>query len=167
MSIRTLSRAFGLALILAAGGALAQSSAPKLLITDLWTRATPPGAPTAGGYLAITNTGGETDRLIAVSSPMAEEGQLHSMAMQNGIAVMRPLEDGIVIPPGKTVTLAPEGLHVMFIDLKQPLKEGDELPVVLTFERIGRVETYLHVLAIGAKGPGDAPDHAAHSGRGT
>jgi copper(I)-binding protein len=167
MSIRTLSRAIGLALVLAAGAALAQSSAPRLLITDLWTRATPPGAPTAGGYLAITNTGSEADRLIAVSSPAAEEGQLHSMEMANGVAVMRPLADGIVVPPGKTVTLAPDGLHAMFIGLKQPLKEGDKLPVVLTFEKVGQIETYLHVLAIGARGPGDGPDGAAHSGHET
>ena len=124
----------------------------SLELTDLWTRATPPGAPAAGGFLTITNTGTETDRLIAVSSPDAEKGELHEMSMDNDVMKMRPLANGIEIPAGGKVTLAPGGLHIMLRTLKEPLAEGSKLPVTLTFEKAGKVDTFLHILAIGAKG---------------
>jgi len=127
----------------------------SLEITDLWTRATPPAAPSAGGYLTITNKGTEPDKLIAVSSPESEKGEVHQMSMDNEVMKMRPLANGIEVPAGSTVTLAPGGLHLMFVTLKTPLKEGQKLPVTLTFEKAGKVDTFLHILAIGAKGPGD------------
>jgi copper(I)-binding protein len=131
-----------------------------LKITDLWTRATPPAAPAAGGFLTITNTGTEPDRLIAVSSPDSATGEIHEMRMENDVMKMRALPGGIEIPAGGTVTLAPGGLHLMFITLKAPLAEGGKLPVTLTFEKAGKVDTFLHVFAIGARGPGDH-DHGA------
>jgi periplasmic copper chaperone A len=67
---------------------------------------------------------------------------------------MRPVKDGITIPAGGKVTLAPEGLHVMFTELKDGLKEGGKFPVTLTFEKAGKVDTFLPIFAIGAKGPG-------------
>src|SRR5690606_5752934 len=108
----------------------------------------------AGGYLTITNTGSEADRLTAVASPVAARGELHVMEIKDGVMRMAPLADGIPIPAGGTVTLGPGGLHLMFITLKEDLKEGGRMPVTLTFEKAGRVETFLHVQAIGAKGPG-------------
>ncbi len=137
----------------------------SLALNDLWTRATPPGAPTAAGYLTIANNGAEADRLIAVASPYAETGEIHVMEMKDGVMSMRAVEGGIEIPAGGSVTLAPGGLHLMFIKLKDALHEGDELPVRLTFEKAGSVETSLHVMAIGAKGPSaetmDGMDHGA------
>ncbi|HET7714537.1 MAG TPA: copper chaperone PCu(A)C [Bauldia sp.] len=125
-----------------------------LELTDLWTRATPPNAPTAGGYLTITNTGDVPDRLVAVSSPQAGTGGVHEMRVDDGVMTMRPVDGGIEIPPNATVTLAPGGFHIMFIDLKAPLREGDDFPVTITFEKAGSIETFLHVKAIGAKDAG-------------
>ena len=127
-----------------------------LTITDLWTRATPPNAPTAGGYFTITNSGKEPDRLIAASSPLADHAELHVMEMKDGVMSMKAVEGGIEIPAGGKVTLAPDGLHIMFIKPKQPLKEGGKLPVTLTFEKAGKTDTFLHVLSIGAKGFDDS-----------
>jgi copper(I)-binding protein len=79
------------------------------------------------------------------------------MSMDNGVMKMRALANGIEIPAGGTVTLAPGGFHLMFITLKEPLKEGRKMPITLTFEKAGKVDTFLHVMAIGAKGP-DADD---------
>jgi len=128
-----------------------------LTLTDLWTRATPPQAPTAGGYLTIANSGKEPDKLIAASSPLSASAQLHVMAMKDGVMTMRPLEGGIEIPAGGKVTLEPDGLHIMFIAPTETLKEGGKLPVTLTFEKAGKIDTFLHILAIGAKGPNDKP----------
>jgi copper(I)-binding protein len=145
------------ALLLSAATASAHSvKAGALELTDLWTRATPPSAPTAGGYLTITNTGAEPDRLTAVASPQAAKGELHEMSVKDGIMTMRPVEGGIEIPAGQSVTLAPSGLHIMFVSPKEPFVEGEKVPVVLTFEKAGKVETFLHVEGIGAPGPNGA-----------
>ena len=72
---------------------------------------------------------------------------------------MQPVDGGIAIPAGGSVTLAPSGLHIMFVTLQEGLKEGGRMPVTLTFEKAGKVDTFLHVLAVGAKGPGDAAPH--------
>jgi hypothetical protein len=93
-----------------AGPASAHSvKSGSLTLTDLWTRATPPNAPTAGGYLTIENSGADADRLLAVTSPAAGRIEFHSMSMENGTMIMRPVADGIEIPAGDTVTLAPGG----------------------------------------------------------
>jgi copper(I)-binding protein len=130
----------------------------SLTITDLWTRATPPGAPTAAGYMTIANAGEEADTLRSAASPVADHGELHVMAMKDGVMTMRPVDGGVAIPAGGTVKLAPDGFHIMFVTLNAPLKEGGKLPVTLTFAKAGSVTTFLHILAIGASGPGDMGD---------
>jgi len=125
----------------------------NLELTGLWARATPPRAATAGGFLTITNRGGSADRLIAVSSPVAAIGEIHEMKVEDGIMTMRPLDDGLAIPPNGTVALEPGGYHIMLIDLKEPLVEGAEVPVTLTFETAGSIETVLHIAPIGARAP--------------
>jgi len=144
------------AFIVLATPALAHSvTLGSLTITDLWTRATPPGAPTAAGYMTIANSGGEADTLLSAASPVADHGELHVMAMKGGVMTMRAVDGGVPIPAGGTVKLAPDGFHIMFVTLSAPLKEGDKLPVTLTFAKAGSVTTFLHILAIGASGPGD------------
>jgi copper(I)-binding protein len=123
-----------------------------LELSDLWARATPPGAVTAAGYLTITNDGGEADRLIAVATPLAARGEVHEMAVTDGVMTMTPAEP-VEIAPGATVTLAPGGFHLMFVGMKEPLTAGTVMPVTLTFENAGTIETYLHVVAIGALAP--------------
>jgi periplasmic copper chaperone A len=142
------------ATIMFAAPALAHSvTVGSLTLTDLWTRATPPKAPTAAGYLTITNTGSEPDHLIAASTPAAGKGEIHIMEVNAGVMTMHPVEGGIEIPAGGSVTLAPGGYHLMFIGLKDALKEGGKMPVTLKFEKAGTVETFLHIMAIGAQGP--------------
>jgi copper(I)-binding protein len=142
---------------LASGAALAHSvTVGALTIADLWTAAPPPGAPTVAGYLTISNGGGEPDRLIGAASPNAELAGLHKMEMKDGIMTMSPME-AIEIPAGGSVTLAPGGLHIMFATLKgPPLKEGDSMPVTLTFAKAGSIDTFLHVMAVGATSMGAA-----------
>ena len=80
--------------------------------------------------------------------------------MDGGVMKMRPLDKGLVIDPGKAVKLAPGGNHLMLLDLKSQLKQGDKVPVTLQFEKAGKVNVSLDVQAVGAKAPsGDNPDH--------
>jgi copper(I)-binding protein len=114
--------AFGVVL---AAAAQAQPASVK----DAWVRAPAPGQKVAGVYMEIvsrTNTA-----LVAVASPVAARAELHSMALEDGVMKMRPLER-IELPAGTAVKLAPGGLHVMLIDLKQPLQRGEKVPLTLT-----------------------------------
>jgi copper(I)-binding protein len=158
--LRAFFAAIVLASILITPAGAHEVKAGDLVLTDLWTRATPPKAPTGGGYLTITNNGTEADRLIAVASPLAEKGRLHHMTVKDGVMTMRPVES-IEIPPGGSVTLAPGGFHLMFVGPKEPFKQGGKLPVTLTFEKVGTVETFLHIRPIGAPGPEETHDHDA------
>ncbi|WP_315720426.1 MULTISPECIES: copper chaperone PCu(A)C [unclassified Bradyrhizobium] len=145
-----------LALLLAASPATsaADIKAGDLVISQPWSRATPGGAKTGAGYLTIQNKGSAPDRLVAVSGEIAGHIEIHEMAVTNGVMTMRPLEKGLEIEPGKTVALAPGGYHLMLMELKSPLKQGDKLPVTLEFEKAGKVAVTLEVQPVGAKAPG-------------
>ena len=147
---------FAFATLLALVGAPAQAQEVKagdLVITQAWSRATPGGAKIAGGFLTIENKGAAPDRLTAVSGDVAGKVEIHEMAMNNGVMTMRPLDKGLPIEPGKTVKLAPGGLHLMLMDLKNPLKQGDKVPLTLEFEKAGKVALSLDVQGVGAPAP--------------
>ena len=127
--------------------------AGDLVISQAWSRATPGGAKTGGGFLTIENKGSSPDKLVGVSTDIAGKVEVHEMATDNGVMKMRPVEGGLTIDPGKTVKLAPGGLHLMMTDLKSPLKQGDKLPMTLQFEKAGKVAVTLDVLGVGAPGP--------------
>jgi copper(I)-binding protein len=127
--------------------------AGDLVITQAWTRATPGGAKTGGGFLTIENKGSAPDKLVGVSADAAGKVEVHEMAMDGGVMKMRPVEGGLPIDPGKTVKLAPGGLHLMMMDLKSPLKQGEKLPITLQFEKAGKVAVTLDVQGVGAPGP--------------
>ncbi len=132
--------------------------AGPLVIDQPWSRATPGGAKVAGGYLRITNTGGEPDRLIGGSADFAGRVEVHEMSNVDNVMRMKALDQGLVIAPGQTVELRPGGLHIMFLDLKRPLKEGETAKGVLVFEKAGPIELEFVVRAMGARGD----DGAAH-----
>ena len=139
-----------------------------LVIRQAWSRATPNGAKTGGGYLTIENKGSAPDRLIGGMADVAGKVQVHEMSMDNGVMKMRPVDNGLAIDPGKTVKLAPGGYHLMMMDLKAPLKQGDKVPVTLEFEKAGKVTVSLDVKGVGAQAPGSGgkmemkkmPDHS-------
>ena len=149
-----------------ASGALAETSAeptatgPVVIIDDIkitggFTRATLPNAPVGAGYLTITNMGDADDRLVSARSDVAGSTQIHEMRMEGDVMKMTELPDGLVIPAGGTISLAPGGYHLMFMDLKQAFTEGESVSVTLTFEKAGSVEVELPVGSINA----DEPSH--------
>lgn len=121
-----------------------------------WSRATPRGAQVAGGYLVIENKGADADRLVSATSEISGRVELHEMTVQNGVMKMRPLVRGLEIEPGATAKFEPGGLHVMFMNLKRPLKQGDKFKGTLVFEKAGPIEVQFNVEAMG--GPG----HMSH-----
>jgi periplasmic copper chaperone A len=117
-----------------------------------WARATPGGAKVGGAYLEIKAAAGKGDRLIGARSPVAGGAEIHNHVMDGGVARMRRVE-AIIVPAGKSVVLEPGGYHVMLVDLKQPLKQGDLIKLTLVFERVGEIEVDATVEPIGATGP--------------
>jgi periplasmic copper chaperone A len=131
-----------------------------LAIAHPWSRATPGSAKVGGGYLKVTNTGAEPDRLVGRSSAVAERFELHQTTVADGVASMRPVEAGLAIRPGETVELKPAGVHVMLVNLKGPLKEGSRFSGTLTFERAGTIPVEFAVQSLGSGSGGG--EHGAH-----
>jgi copper(I)-binding protein len=146
-------RTIAAALLALPGIALAQGQQQgDIRITAPWARAAGRGA-TGGGFLTLQNTGSAPDRLVAVRAAIARSVELHESSREGDVMRMRPV-DGIDLPPGQEVKLAPGGFHIMLIGLAEPLDRGRRVPVTLVFERGGSVEVQLEVLSAGARGPG-------------
>ncbi|HAT38687.1 copper chaperone PCu(A)C [Polynucleobacter necessarius] len=122
----------------------------SIKIEHAYTRATVPGQQVAGGFMKIENTGA-ADQLVAASSPVADEMQLHEMAMEGNVMKMREVK-AIAIPASGAVELKPGGLHLMFINIKAPLAAGEIVPVKLRFAKAGEVEVKMPVNAMGNSG---------------
>lgn len=127
--------------------------AGAIRIEHPWTRATPPGADVAGGYLVLENRGASDDRLTGGSSPAAARVEFHAMSVENGVMSMRQLADGLEVPAGKSVALTPGSLHVMLMGLANPLTKGERVPLTLNFEKSGTVQVELTVESLGARAP--------------
>src|SRR5471032_1006158 len=126
-------------------------------IVQPWSRATPSTAPSAGGFLTLTNKGNAPDRLIAIETPAAKQAEIHEMKMDGAVMRMRQLENGVGLPPGQTVELKPGGFHVMFIGLKAPFVKDQNVAATLVFEKAGRIDVEFQVDALGASQPSHRP----------
>ena len=130
------------------------AAADDVSVKQAWSRATPKGAQVASGYLTIENRGASADKLISAATPAATKIEIHEMTTHDGIMMMRPIEGGLTIPPGASVTLAPGGSHLMFIGLSAPFGEGERIPAALMFEKAGKIDVTFDVGSVGARGPG-------------
>lgn len=135
-------------------------------VAGAWTRATPPGAKVAGGFLKITNTGSEPDRLVGGSFELSERIEIHTMSVENGVMRMAELKDGLEIAPGATVELKPGGYHIMFMGLTGAPKEGATVKGSLKFEKAGDVAVEFAVAPIGAKSMTETGGDASAGGHG-
>jgi hypothetical protein len=131
----------------------------QVQIEKPWVRATAPGAKVAGGYMVIRNAGTAGDKLVSASSPTASRVELHVHINDNGVMRMREVR-GYDVPAKGTFELKPGGAHLMFMDIRQPFKEGDKVPVKLRFEKAGEVSAEFQV---GRMGGSAAPmGHTKH-----
>jgi periplasmic copper chaperone A len=130
--------------------------AGALVIDHPWTRATPKGARTGAGYMAITNHGQQPDRLVGGTAEGIDKIEVHEMTMANDVMQMRQLASGLEIKPGETVELKPSGIHLMMIGLKEPLEQGRDVKATLSFEKAGSVPVTFEVEAMGSAGGGHA-----------
>jgi copper(I)-binding protein len=155
-------RKTSLLVALAAASALSAGAAQPaktagIAIEQAWTRATPPNAPVAGGFLTIRNDGDRADRLVSVTSPDAASVEIHRMTMDDGVMRMRKLADGLPIDAKSIMTLKPGGYHLMFIGPKRPIVAGGTVTATLRFEKAGTREVRFDVRALGSSG--EKPHH--------
>ncbi|MBS1200162.1 MAG: hypothetical protein H6R27_840 [Proteobacteria bacterium] len=125
-------------------------------VTQAWARATPPGATVAAVYLAIDNAGGAADRLVSVSTAVADRAEVHATVREGDVVRMRRIEP-LDIGAGERVAFEPGGRHLMLMGLQAPLVQGSRIAITLEFEKAGRISVEADVLA------GDATDpHVGH-----
>lgn len=132
-----------------------------ITIAHAWSRATVSGIPNGVSYFTLENQGKEADRLVSVSSPVADKAELHTHEKDGDVLRMRQVHD-IEVPAGATVALEPGGLHVMLMKLKQPLEQGSSFPLTLNFENSGSVTVDVHVQRMGAAKDKNDEDHGHH-----
>ncbi len=139
-----------------------------MVIAQPWTRATPKGAPVAGGYVTITNTGTTPDRLIGGSFDLAGRFEIHEMSVSGGMMKMRHLPKGLDIGAGKTIELKPGSFHLMFFGLKGSPQAGHPVKGTLVFDKAGKIDIEFAVAPLGAKSaPAGEHDHSKHQHHGS
>ena len=117
----------------------------QVAVTNAWVRGTVAGQKSTGAFMELKSPADTA--LVAVASPSAAIVEIHEMKMDGGMMTMRAV-DKVVLPAGKTVELKAGGYHVMLMDLAKPLKEGDSVPLKLTFEdKAGKKQT-VEVMAV-------------------
>jgi len=119
-------------------------------VHDAWARATAPGQTTGAVYMSLTSPAGDT--LTGISSPDAGAAMLHKTTQMNGMSGMTDM-DTLPLPAGTKITLAPQGMHVMLMDLKHPLVAGQNVEVDLTFAKSPGIHVKAPVQPISAAAP--------------
>lgn len=130
----------------------------EFVVSDVWSRAMPPTAPTGAVYFTLHNPGGEDDRLVGASTPRAERTELHTHVQRGELMSMQQIES-VEVPANGTLHFAPGGHHVMLFKLTQPLKAGETFPLTLRFEKAGDVTLEVN---ISDQAPASADPHAHH-----
>ena len=125
--------------LLISGQAIAQVEIEKP-----WTRATPPGAKMAVGYMIVRNKSASPDKLLSVTSPAAARVETHITVKDGDIVRMRQVK-AYDVPANGTLHLRPGGAHLMFVDIRRPFKDGETIPATLRFEKAGEVKIELQV----------------------
>lgn len=142
------------------GGVWAQA---QVKVDDAWVRGTVAQQKASGAFMRLTAPA--ATKLVAASSPVAAVVEIHEMAMDKDVMRMRAVPE-LALEAGKTTELKPGGFHVMLMDLKQPLKAGDSVPLTLVFEDASKVRSsqtiQAPVRALGAGADKPAMNHGAH-----
>ena len=121
-----------LAMVLASAG-LAAGVADKVTVNDPYVRAVPPVIKTTAAFMQLQSNDATERFLVSAASPLAGAVELHMHEHDDGVMRMRHIPH-IHLPPNKTVSLEPGGLHVMLFDLKKTLTPGNNVPITLTFD---------------------------------
>ncbi len=145
------------ALVLAAAMLAAAPAWAQVEVEGAWSRATAPGATVAAGYMVLHNRAASPDRLVSASSGLAARVETHVTKKEGEMLRMREVK-GYAIPANGSLALRPGGAHLMLVGIKRPLREGEEVPLTLRFERAGEKQVMLQV----SRGAPAAGGHHKH-----
>lgn len=123
---------FFAAALLFSGGLLA-AAADQVEVHQPYVRLAPPNAPAAGAFMVIRNTGSKDVKVVKADNPASRVTELHTHLNEAGVMKMRQVP-AIEIKAGGEAKLQPGGLHIMLIDLKAPMQEGDNIAITLGFD---------------------------------
>ena len=130
-------------------------------VKNAWVRTAVPGQSATGAFMTLTHKDGA--RLLRGSSPVAGLVEIHEMKMEGDVMKMRAAPQGVELPAGKAVELAPGGYHLMLMDLKSALPKGSVVPVTLWFRDLKGVESAVDIkLPVAASPPNGKAGEAAH-----
>jgi len=120
-------------------------------ISKAWTPALAQTRVDTPVYMTIGNRSDAPDSLVRVRCPVADFAEKHATDRGEGGFAMREVK-AIAIPAGGTVTLAPQGVHVMLLHTKQPLQPGETFTCSVVFQKAGAVPVEVTVAPDGAAG---------------
>ncbi len=126
-----MNRSLIAACVAASAALLSNPALAQVTVKDAWVRATVAQQKATGAFMQLQSA--QEARLVAAQSPMAGVVEVHEMAMDGGVMKMRALPS-LALPAGKAVELKPGGFHIMLMDLKGQVKDGDTVPVTLVVE---------------------------------
>ncbi|RRV67123.1 MULTISPECIES: copper chaperone PCu(A)C [Stutzerimonas stutzeri group] len=135
-----------------------QAATGELAVSQAWSRAMPPSAPTGAVYFILENRGQQPQRLIGAQTSRAEKTELHTHVHQGDMMKMQQVE-AVDVPAAGKVEFKPGGNHVMLFGLKQPLVAGESFPVTLQFEDGGEITTEVSIEVDAPAAGGAAPGH--------
>lgn len=107
--------------------------ADQISVVEPYVRLAPPNAPATGAFMVIRNAADKDVRLVKAENAASKVTELHTHLNEGGVMKMRPVPSIEIKAKGEAV-LKPGGLHIMLIDLKAAMKEGDVVPMALTFD---------------------------------
>lgn len=123
-------------------------------VRDAWIRTAPQGGNSAL-YFVIHNYSAD-DELVGVSAEVADAAEIHESSMVNDVMQMRMVES-VPLASGEDVEFASGGLHVMLVGVKEELKVGDTVEVVLHFKNSEDIRLQVPVRE-------GADEHGGHGG---
>jgi copper(I)-binding protein len=136
----------------------AAAHAGDIVVVDPFARASAGPVKVGAAFMTLKNSGAAADALVAAESPVAARAELHAHTSDGDVMRMRQVSL-IDVPAGESVDLQPGGLHIMLIDLKEPLKQGETFPLTLTFAKAGTMTVQVPVKSPGEMAPMPGHQH--------
>jgi copper(I)-binding protein len=141
--MRTARRLLAALALWSLAGTAAAGESP-IVAADAWARPTLTGVRTGAVYLMLSNRGAASDRLVGVSTPVADRAEVHEDVTENGVMSMRPVP-ALALPAGASTAIEPGRYHIMLIGVTKPLGVGESFPLTLTFAAAPQLEVTVAV----------------------
>ena len=124
-----------------------------------WIRLPPAPVPMLAGFGYIHSQCPTAQAVVSARSPYFAEVSVHETTLVDGVSRMREIEQ-LPLAAGAHVELKPGGLHLMLMQPRSPVSEGQQMPLVLVLDDGSELET---TLVVRKAAPADAAhEHGAH-----